>query len=141
MLVTFAFHVDHAERFPSADQQQGEFVAHLLRPTRPYDSARSGNGLIHRLRPTDPVQQRSTATHTLHGEFVVARMCPQTPGRGATTDLRVVRDEEDAGSNPVTPTSKLPSQQHIQMLTSGADRQVQQAPSAQDLSSRRSAEV
>jgi hypothetical protein len=47
-------------------------------------------------------------------------MRPGQRKQGYERLLRGVRDEEVAGSNPVTPTSKLPSQQHIQMLTSGA---------------------
>jgi hypothetical protein len=56
------------------------------------------------------VQQRSTATTALSNAFGCSQMRPDQRKRGQRRLLRGVRDEEVAGSNPVTPTTVRPCQ-------------------------------
>ena len=50
------------------------------------------------------VQQQSTATTELFSTFAFIQMRPDQRKQGSKRLLRGVRDEEVAGSNPVTPT-------------------------------------
>jgi hypothetical protein len=78
------------------------------------------------LRTRWSVQQRSTATTALSNTFGFIQMRPGQRKQGYERLLRGVRDEEVAGSNPVTPTSGMPGQIHIEML----DRSVRAASTA-----------
>jgi hypothetical protein len=59
------------------------------------------------------VQQQSTATTELFSTFAFIQMRPDQRKQGSRRLLRGVRDEEVAGSNPVTPTTVLPCQSGI----------------------------
>jgi hypothetical protein len=62
------------------------------------------------LRTRWSVQQRSTATTALSNTFGFIQMRPGQRKQGYERLLRGVRDEEVAGSKPVTPTTVRPCQ-------------------------------
>ena len=76
-------------------------------------------GVCADLRTRSSVQQQSTATTAPSDTFGFIQMRPGQREQGYKWLLRGVRDEEVAGSNPVTPTSVRPCQSQFCKIKSG----------------------